>query len=436
MPANVASAPHLRRTGNVLTLASVAAILVATLVPASGHSMAAHFCLVCGPLGGVDAVLNVLLFAPLGAGLALSGISWRRAVLTAFALSITVEMAQLLFIPGRDATLGDVVTNTLGATLGVALVGGHRVWLTPSRRAAALLALVWSSIWLTIQLISSFAFAISIPSSTFYGQFARRLGNFDVFEGRVLGANVGTMAITDAQVGDAETLRRGLLARAEVSAIAVPAHPTSGIAPILRLADGDQREIVLLAQNQREFLFGIRTGAATLRLRAPFFGLATVFPGEAERAEGNVADTVRLTGRYLPDHVVLSARTRTGFSRRAIPFSTAFGWTLILPAQWFVEDTLAERILGFMWVALLVLPIGYWSGHANRSSGGTTVPGHHGLLWPAALVILACGLAVAPVLFGLSSSPPRDWLAALAGVAIGTALAFSGRPGHAGRGES
>ena len=121
MQGSVASTPHLRRIGGVIAVASVAAILVATLLPDAGKPVDSHLCIVCGTLGGVDSILNVLLFFPLGIGLALSGIPWKRAVLTACALSLTVETAQFLFVPGRDATLGDVVTNTVGGALGFAV---------------------------------------------------------------------------------------------------------------------------------------------------------------------------------------------------------------------------------------------------------------------------------------------------------------------------
>ena len=39
------------------------------------------YCIVCGDTGSVDFFLNILLFVPLGLGLALAGFSWRRALL-------------------------------------------------------------------------------------------------------------------------------------------------------------------------------------------------------------------------------------------------------------------------------------------------------------------------------------------------------------------
>lgn len=71
-------------------------------------------------------VLNVLLFVPLGAGLALlTGWSWWRVTLAAAASSTAVELLQLV-LP-RDADVWDVLTNTLGAAIGALAVGAVRL---------------------------------------------------------------------------------------------------------------------------------------------------------------------------------------------------------------------------------------------------------------------------------------------------------------------
>src|SRR6478672_4733448 len=115
---SVALAPHLRRAGVPITLASLLAICLATLWPQPPAPVDSHFCVICGSFGTVDALLNVLLFVPLGIGLSLLEWSERRAVLAMCALSIAIEAAQFFVIPGRDSTLGDVLTNTFGGAMG------------------------------------------------------------------------------------------------------------------------------------------------------------------------------------------------------------------------------------------------------------------------------------------------------------------------------
>jgi hypothetical protein len=54
----------------------------------------------------------------------------RCVLLAAVGLTLFVELAQLL-IPGRFTSPGDVAVNTLGATLGLAMVRRPDLWVTP-----------------------------------------------------------------------------------------------------------------------------------------------------------------------------------------------------------------------------------------------------------------------------------------------------------------
>lgn len=66
-------------------------------------------------------LLNVLLFVPLGAGLALlTGWSWWRVTLVCALASTAFEAIQLL-LP-REPDVLDVLTNTLGAMVGAVAV--------------------------------------------------------------------------------------------------------------------------------------------------------------------------------------------------------------------------------------------------------------------------------------------------------------------------
>ncbi len=80
------------------------------------------------PFREVDDLLNVLLFVPLGATLALllGRRLWPIAIVAAFALSVAVEFAQRS-IPGRVPDGDDVLWNTVGAAIGVLAVTIPRV---------------------------------------------------------------------------------------------------------------------------------------------------------------------------------------------------------------------------------------------------------------------------------------------------------------------
>ncbi len=73
-----------------------------------------------------DAVVNVILYALLGAVLALVGWRWRRALLAGALLSAVIELAQSV-IPGRDASIFDVLFNAVG----IALARSSAWWLRP-----------------------------------------------------------------------------------------------------------------------------------------------------------------------------------------------------------------------------------------------------------------------------------------------------------------
>jgi VanZ family protein len=85
----------------------------------------------------VDVFLNLLLFAPLGAGLRLAGWRWRSVVAAAALVSFTVELLQFTVVTGRDASLSDLVTNTTGAAVAAALAARWRAIVLPAPRAAA-----------------------------------------------------------------------------------------------------------------------------------------------------------------------------------------------------------------------------------------------------------------------------------------------------------
>jgi hypothetical protein len=422
MQVSVAWTPHLRRVGNALAVASVAAILYATLLPDTGEPVNSHLCIVCGSRGGVDTILNVLLFMPLGVGLALSGLPWGRGVMTACVISLMVETTQFFFIPGRDATLGDLLTNTIGGALGFAIARCVGSWMRPAPRTAAIVCLGWCAVWLTIQAISSFSFAPSIPNSGYYGQIARQLGGFALFPGKVLDPKIGDVTITDKRFRDIDSVGRRLLGGAKVALTALPAGRTSGIAPIVRVADDEQREIVLLAQDDDAFLFGVRTGSAVLRLRSALFAMPRVFPDGVGQPKASPSEPITLSANYDGAEAQLTARARSVSRHQTIPVSSALGWTLALPFQWYIENTRTEMVVSWIWMACLTLPIGYWGAHTALGTDPRRRLLIAVLCFLAGVAILIAGLVRVQYAIGLPAAPLRDWIAAMSGIVSGGAI--------------
>jgi VanZ family protein len=411
--------------GLVITIASLIAIATATLTPEGSQAVESHFCLICGSVGTVDAILNVILFLPLGVGLALAGLRGKKVVICAFALSAVIETTQLFLIPGRDASVGDVLTNTLGGALGFAIGRYHPLWLRPPRRVAGNLTLGWAAFWLIIQTISSYGFALSLPDSQYYGQIARELGNFAVFSGTVLSASVGDLPIPNTAFHDSRVAERLLLARATVTASVVPAKPPPKIAPIIRVVDAQQREIFLLAQDGDRFIFGVRTGAAAFHARPPFFALAGVFP-TGPHGDASSYDSQTLTARYAAVGVSMGAHGSSTSSRVVIPIYASLGWTIWLPFQWLIQGTPAERVISLIWIACLVIPLGYWAVHLREQSSPNRPSSKLAFSVLLGAALLAAGLALIPSFFGLRAAPFVDWVATIGGLFIGCWLGLIG----------
>jgi hypothetical protein len=104
------------------------AVALSTLTPGSSDAAlrqpAETWCLFCGDLGSSNAVLNVVLFVPLGLLMAWAGRDWRVAIALGAVASVGIELAQIS-LPARHPAPADVLWNVTGSLLG-ALV--HRAF--------------------------------------------------------------------------------------------------------------------------------------------------------------------------------------------------------------------------------------------------------------------------------------------------------------------
>ena len=416
MHATLAPSPHTRRFGFALVALSLAAIAWLTLRPAHASSSAAiasHLCVVCGPLGGVDVLLNTLLFVPLGVGLNLSGLSAWKAVLVSFAISLSIEAAQAFIAIGRAATLSDVLTNTLGGAIGFWSVGT----LAPARKRAAWLSASWGAIWLLIQIVSSYSLAPSLSPSQYYGQIAQPGGR--MFHGQVDSARIGTIPIPNGAFADSRAIRGLLLNGSPIVAVVRFTEPTPYFASIIRLADDRQRGIASIGEQGDQLVFSIRTGASNLRLREPAFGMPGVFAG-APRTD-SAAQTLVIGARFNDGTVQLVAETRSGHRELNLSPRAAQAWTVVLPFHGQLESGGTERLATFLWTSVLLIPLGYWSATLARGLERVAALS----LMAVFAALLAAGLILVPATFGLRGATPLDWIAALFGVGMGTALTFA-----------
>jgi hypothetical protein len=397
-----------RRGALALTAGALVFVAAETLVPDPENAQLVArtpiWCLVCGDLGLLDVLLNILLFIPLGAGLRLLGRSWRQVTLLGAALSFAIETAQYFAISGRDASLGDLLTNTAGAALGAMLAASWRVWLVPTPRSARLLSLAAALIWLSQVAVTGAAVRPALPPTVYWGQRAADLAQFDTFPGRLLDARVGAHSLPSHQLPNSAEIRQQLVAGEPLTAVAEPAGPTDGIAPLASIFDGDQHEIAVLGQWNQDLVFRLRARAVDWRLRPPAIRLRSVFPSGG-------GETLTVAGAIRAERFVVEAAGRSGRVSRVLPLSAQWGWSLLLPFEYAFGPEV--EWLSALWVGCWLLPVGFWLRAAGLGTGPAVI---------LTILLLLLGLTGLPALFH-EPGTPLQWAAGLAGALSGWSLA-------------
>jgi hypothetical protein len=341
-------------------------------------------------------VRNLILFAPLGAAIALCG--WRGGwpMLAPALLSLAVETAQI-WIPGRDPSLGDVVFNTTGAAAAFAMVQSPGWWLRPRAGTRVLLmsgalAGALGVLWLTGVL-----FQPDLPRSTWWGQWTPQLGHLEWYRGRIARATLGPLDVPDGPLPQSAAARTLLLAGAPLAVRGVAGPRVPALGSLFSIADEQSREIVLLGPDRDALVFRRRTRASAARLEQPDLraegALRGVVPGDSldvvVRADGN-GYCLAVNGRASCGH----------------GFTLGRGWGLISFPD--ALPSLLRVLLDDLWLAGLLVPLGFWL--TGRRAG-----------IPAVLVAVA-GLFVVPAATGLVPTPPGQLIGAVAGLALGLAL--------------
>jgi len=426
-----------QRIGLAIAVAGLFAIAALTLTPNSGvQQPSPSLCLVCGSYGGTDVLLNILLFIPFGFGLRLWGVSARRVFVVACATSLAIELLQIQIVVGRDASFGDLVSNSLGGWIGIALAGCWRACLLPPPRLARRLMYVGTAIWLIVLAGSAWAARPSPTRLSYWGHWASLSGPGPLFTGKVISASVGHAPLPWAPIANSGVLRRRLLSGEPLRATVLQGAPIDGLAPIARITDIRRTEIIMLGQQGRDLVFRMRTHASDLRLRDPAVRIEHIFPDSAAdaRAAGASFDTLRIAGGYVRGaYKVWAIGPKLNVSRE-LRLGPGLGWSFLLPFSY--ASGRVTLLLTALWLGGLLLPVGFWGARAAaeyepRIAGSTTERSREhapriALIGTLAMAILA-GLGLVPLIF---REPPvhwSAWLASAAGAAAGWGLGWTSR---------
>lgn len=397
----VAGAPHGAggggRAGGPLLLLSLLAIGLATLTPGGAPADGTggvSACLLCGERGAADAVLNVLLFVPLGMALGLSPRRrWLILALIPPLLSLAVEAIQLL-LPTRQSALGDLVANSAGGWLGLAATRLPGAWLRPAPRRAFRLGVAWVSGAVGILLVTGWLLQPSYPESAWYGQWTAELGHLEAYRGRVLEARIGNRAVPSRRLDDPAGVRALLAAGAPVRVRFVAAPPPPGVAPVFSIFDERRREILLLGADGQDLVLRYRTRALSARFDQPDLRLRGAFRNVAP------GDTLELTV-HRPVDAGFCARLRMPASARAsrcgLRHSVGRGWALLRYPAGIARGP--RPLLDFLWGALLALPAGWWllpPSERGRGARGSRIRGFGARVALVALIPVAALAAALP----------------------------------------
>lgn len=372
----------------LLLVLSVAAIAAATLVPlpqqAASTALTPWYCLLCGQEGAVDVILNVALFVPLGLMLGVLGMRHWRAMLVGGGMSLAVELLQATVVTGRDPSLSDVLTNTLGTLLG-AMIGGllPALW-RPTRVWARRLAFTTGVAWLAVVALTALGLQPDRADGPVQRLDAPVVPLLEQFRGEV------TSAAADSGTG-----RLGL------SATIITGPISDRLAPVVQLDDGLRAPLARLGQLGQKPTFSRRLLATRARFHTPVVRLyGSVLPA--------VPTAAAIEGSF-DSSVLRAAATVHGTRHEAVlPLTPGSGWMLLLPLGYPFD--IHHEWTSALWLGIPLLLTGFWSGRA----GARPMAALGGFV-----LLLGLGLEAAPWLSALPRDGTVAWLVGLVALVTG-----------------
>jgi hypothetical protein len=403
----------------VLTAVVACLLIVRITLTPNGPFLPDHvdLCIICGDKGTADFILNVLLFVPLGFGLRLAGTRRRAAAVVAVLMTITIETLQYYVVPGRESGLNDIVSNSTGGFLGIALADTIGLLIAPApavaRRLALGAALGWCAIAAGVQWLLRPAF----PPTVYYEQVAPNLPQFARFGGVVLDATFNGQRFHSGRMSpeSSAVVRAALLAGdARIIARVIPGRSTEHAAPIVSVFDRHRAEIFVLARRHDDIVFRLRRRGQDLGFLPVTLTLSGAFSSTvSDSGPVTVVATVQPTG------IRLEAGSRVAERESGVGSGVWLGWRLFLPDEAWYGDF--PTLFAAAWVIMFCAPMGYWAGRSARVSGGATGAAI-GALSP--IGALLAGFAIIPWVGRALPAPWPVWAAGVVGVVAAWGFAW------------
>jgi VanZ like family len=373
---------------------ALALIALATLLPTAGPGAVRGpwlWCVPCGDYGMADAVANVALFVPLGWALARAGVPPAAGIALALLTTIAIESLQYAFIPGRDASVSDVITNTLGAIVGTALTPLRR-WIG-ARRERALYGAVLYAVTLVVGLsVSAATQAVRLPRALRWTGGSMETSEYVPFTGSLGGVQVHGLPVALYQWSTVPSRDS-----VEVAVEFLSGRPDTGLAQIVIAWMPRWDGWMWLEQRGRDLRVHLASLSDHLRLRGHSAWLRGALPAKADDSV-----SVRLLVRRFSYRIAV--RTTVGDVVREARIGVGDGWRLFVP---FERER--ERWAGWLaggWMAALCWPLGYLATMRSR------------VIIPCAAAVGA-GLVLSPIIMGCGGLTFYGWCGGAAGMLTG-----------------
>jgi hypothetical protein len=352
------------RWAALATLAWAVLLAGATLTPAGAARPA---WLLVGPAPAVaDMVANLAAFVPLGALAAVATGRVPLAALGGLAFSACIEVVQGVGVPGRYATLTDLVANGAGAALGALLAARRDLLLRPERAAARRLALAWAAAAGLLLAGTQWLNGPGRPSARYEGQFSELWNRERLPEYQVQVAHLNGRPFAWGLLPQPEGISRRLAERNLTLQVALyPGPPEPGEHRLAAISSPDEgsRRVVRLATVGRRVQFSVRTRGEQLGLHAPYVQLRDALRPQGGAPGGNLV----IGGSWDGD--LLSAWVDDGITPRTAvrALGPLDGWQYVLPPVVSARlDAPAWRLLEAL---ALALPLLWWGWRAGRPEG-------------------------------------------------------------------
>ena len=399
-----------RVPGALVTGVALVTIASLTLYPVPETRALPLFCIICGQFGGVDFVLNIALFVPLGVGCALLGFSARTSLLIGFVVTLVIEGLQWRVISGRDASFGDLLANSTGALLGAWLVPVAARWIRVTGRDAIPVLRASAIMVAAIIMGSAFFLAPAPPPDRQWVLWTASRPYMDPFPGTLRRASVNGREVIGGDPIPPGLLAAGTHRETRIEAVASGVGGnTRRKAHIIASATPTLEEGFFLGQWKDAVIFRTYTIGSGFRLR-PLLGRLPVALAVHPRAADSTAVITATSDRRAITVAVDRERRYESVLRRTV----GLAWTLLLPWDIAIDAAWWPAIVLF--VGVLVLPVGYLASRA-RHPGTPDEAGTWQPLWPLLLVLAS--IALAPFIAGIAASGVAEWSGAIAGILIG-----------------